>query len=102
MDIILLKAELVVNELYKQQESPAALTRKRHTDRGVTSPRYAVLAGGGGGPTLVGGGYLPWWGGYLPWWGGTYPGGGEVPTLVGGVPTWWGGTYLGRYPPPRR
>ena len=44
--------------LLLQQESPPALTRKRHTDRGVASPRYAVLVGGGGVPTLVGG-YLP-------------------------------------------
>ena len=68
-----------------QQESPPALTRKRHTDRGVPSPRYAVLVGGGGG-TYPGGGE-----------GGTYPGGGEeVPTLVGGrgyLP-WWGEGYL--------
>ena len=62
----------------KTRQSPA-LARKRHTDRGIASPRYAVLVGGGGGtypgggggylpggvPT-GGGGYLPWVGGYLP------------------------------------
>ena len=103
----------MVFNFHVEQESPPALTRKRHTDRGVASPRYAVPVVGVV-PTLVGG-YLPWWGGtypgwgvptlvgvptlggYLPGWGGTYPAQKVgVPTLAGGggVPT-----YLGRYPP---
>ena len=74
------------------QESPPALTRKRHTDHGVASPRYAVLVGGGtypggGVPTLVvGGGGVPTLGGEggtYPRWGCTYSGWG-VPTLGGG------------------
>ena len=68
--------------------------RKRHTDRGVSSTPYGALSGGGGVPTLAGGGYLPWQGVTYPGWG-TCPG--------QGVPTLAGGTYPGQgiYPPPR-
>ena len=90
----------------REQDSPPALTRKRHTDRGITSPRYAVLVGGGGVPGQVhpgGGGYLARssrGGGYLGRGEGGYLGRGG--TLAGGVPWPGGGGYLvrgGRYPP---
>ena len=98
-----------LSNICAKQESPPALTRKRHTDRCIASPRYAVLVGGGGGgtwPGPAGGGY-PGRGGTLA--GGGYPGqGGGYPgqggTLVGGVP-WLGGggvpipAWIGTPPP---
>ena len=80
------------------QESPPALTRKRLTDRGVTSPRYVPVVGGGG--TLAGG--VPWLGGY-PGQGGTLAGGGGgwgTPHLeLDRVPPRPGTPPPARYPP---
>ena len=85
--------------IYNKQESPPALTCKRHTDRGIASPRYAVLVGGGGVPTPGRGG-VPTPGGGVP-----TPGGGGVPTPGGGVPTPGKGvvpTKVGTPPPSGR
>ena len=82
--------------LLPKQESPPALTRKRHTNRGVASPCYGGWGGTypGGGGTYSGGGVPTLVGGTYSGGGGTYPRQGRgVPTLVGGTYPRWGGTY---------
>ena len=78
-------------EIIFKQESPPAGNRKRRIARCITCPSISY-PGGGGGPTLAGGGEkgvptLTRERGYLPWLGGA---GGTYLSQEGG------GTYLGR------